>query len=181
MHGLIVNQLREYIVATHGRETWDRMLEGVGIWSESAPNVERIYPDSAALALFDKAVQATGMPIEVVLEDFGRFLAPILLRLYPALVQPGWRTLDVIERTEDRIHTVVRMRDPDAAPPYLKTRRVSPTEVQILYTSPRRLCWLAEGIARGLAKHYRETIEITQPECMHAGGVRCLISARLSS
>jgi predicted hydrocarbon binding protein len=182
MHGLIVSELREYVVANYGGETWQRITEGVGVWAEgTAPNLERIYPDSMALALIDKAVKATGMPAETVLEDFGNFIAPTLLRLYPDLIQPSWRTLDVIERTEERIHMVVRSRDPDAAPPRLTTRRVGLTEVEILYTSPRRLCWLAEGIARGLAAHYGETVEISQPECMHRGARRCLISVRLVS
>lgn len=182
MHGLIVSKLRDYVVANYGGETWQRIVEGAGVWAETdAPNLERIYPDPMALALIHKAVQATGMPAETVLEDFGNFIAPALLRLFPDLIQPTWRTLDVIERTEERIHTVVRSRDPDAAPPRLTTRRVGLTEVEILYTSPRRLCWLAEGITRGLATHYGETVEISQPECMHRGGARCLISVRLVS
>jgi hypothetical protein len=182
MHGLIVSKLRDYVVSNYGGETWQRITEGVGVWAEgSTPNLDRIYPDPMALALIDKAVQATGMPAETVLEDFGNFIAPALLRLYPDLIKPGWRTLDIIERTEERIHTVVRSRDPDAAPPRLRTRRVGLTEVEIDYTSPRRLCWLAEGIARGLAAHYGETVEISQPECMHRGAARCLISVRLVS
>jgi predicted hydrocarbon binding protein len=180
VHGLIVSELRSYVIANYGADTWHRITEGGGVSTEiTGPNLERIYPDPLALALIDKVIKASGMPKETVLEDFGNFIAPALLHLFPDLIQRHWRTLDVIERTEERIHQVVRSRDPDAAPPYLTTRRVHDREVQIVYTSPRRLCWLAEGIARGLAAHYGETVEISQPECMARGGGRCLISVRL--
>lgn len=131
------------------------------------------------MGLIGTAAGTLGMPQPMLVEDFGEFLAPVLLGLQPRSVRPEWRTLDVIEHTEAHIHTMVRARDPDAGPPYLKATRVSADEVQVIYTSTRRLCILAEGIARGLAKHFGERITITQPECMLHGGSRCLIVVRL--
>ena len=115
----------------------------------------------------------------MLLEDFGAFLAGGLLRVYQPLVAREWRTLDVIEHVEAQVHTAVRLRDPNAGPPYLTAKRRSPTEVEVLYTSPRRLCALAEGIVRGLATHYGEAVSMDQPECMLRGDARCLIQVSL--
>jgi predicted hydrocarbon binding protein len=67
---------------------------------------------------------------------------------------------------------------PGAAPPALLARRVSPDEVHIDYRSERGLCSLAEGIARGMALHFGEEVDVSQPECVHRGGTRCLIVVR---
>lgn len=182
MHGLIVNQLRQYVLLTHGPGIWQNMIDAAGgSLGEGPPNVDRIYPDSLTTALIGKASELVGLSVPTVLEDFGQFLAPVLLRVYKPLILPEWRTLDVIEHTEEYIHTVVRLRDPKAGPPYLAATRVSPAEVQIVYTSPRRMCFFGEGISRGIAKQFDERVEISQPECMHYGGSRCLISVRLPS
>lgn len=181
MHGLIANQLRSYAVARHGREAWRAALAASGGALPEAPALDQIYPDQAIVGVVVALAERTGNSVPAFLEDFGAFLAPTLLRVYEPLVRPEWRTLDVIEHVEERIHTAVRLRDPSAGPPYLTARRVSPTEVEVVYTSPRRLCFLAEGIARGMAGHFREAIAVLQTECMHRGDARCLISVRLQS
>jgi hypothetical protein len=41
--------------------------------------------------------------------------------------------------------------------------------VVLIYSSPRKLCAFAIGIARSVAKQFNETIEVTQTKCMHNG------------
>ena len=67
-------------------------------------------------------------------------------------------TLDVIEHTEQTIHRVVRRRQPGALPPRLRTVRVGPKMVILTYDSPRRLCAVARGIARGVAARFAEAL-----------------------
>ncbi len=86
----------------------------------------------------------------------------------------------MIEHTEETIHRVVRMRQPGAAPPRLHVERKSPDEVVLTYDSPRRLCAVARGITRGVAKKFEERITITDRACMLSGASKCLISFRLA-
>jgi hypothetical protein len=74
-----------------------------------------------------------------VLEDFGRFTVPFLMRMYGHLLKPEWRAIDVIDHTEGTVHAVVRVKNPDAKPPKLKTQRLSPNEVLLVYTWPRQM------------------------------------------
>lgn len=138
------------------------------------------YPDEAIVGMVVALAEETARTPTEVLEDFGEFLAAALLRVYAPLVEKEWRTLDVIEHVEERIHTAVRLRDPRAGPPYLSARRLSQAEVEVDYTSPRRLCALAVGIARGVATHYGESVVVGQSECMHRGDARCLIQVTLT-
>jgi hypothetical protein len=116
--------------------------------------------------------------VEAILEDFGEFMAPDLMAMYRRLIRPEWRTLDVLVNTEQAIHQVVRPRNPLAWPPPLRCARPTPEEAVIAYTSPRRLCALARGIIRGIARHYRERVEIAEATCMHRGAAPCVLSVR---
>jgi hypothetical protein len=91
------------------------------------------------------------------------------------LIPREWKTIDVIDKTEETIHTVVREQTPGAKPPVLHTIRRSVDEVVLIYGSPRKLCAFAIGIARGVANHYNEAIEITQTKCMNYGAPHCEI------
>ncbi len=99
-----------------------------------------VYPDEEIVALVATASQLTSTPVPVILEDFGAFLVPTLLKVYKGYIKAGWRTLDLLEHTESNIHKAVRLRDPGAEPPRLKVKRTSPTEVVIAYSSARNMC-----------------------------------------
>ncbi|GAC1686888.1 MAG: hypothetical protein NVS9B3_05360 [Gemmatimonadaceae bacterium] len=179
MHGLIVNQLRQYVVSKAGRDAWHSIAKTARVpTGEGPPPINSVYPDDLVLAVIAAAVAHTKIDRALLLEDFGAFLAPALLRVYGPLLDSAWRTLDVIENTETRIHTTLRRTDAHASPPRLSTQRVSPDEVTIVYHSERRLCAVAEGIARGLAEHFEETVEVEQTRCMERGDAQCVIRVR---
>ena len=180
MHGLVANQLRGYVVARYGREAWSHAIRASGTsLPHGPPPLDVTVADGELVAVMVSVAAAAETDIPSLLNEFGVFLAPGLLRIYAPLIQPGWRTLDVIEHVEEEIHTAVRLRDREADPPYLVARRRSPTAVEITYTSPRQLCRLAEGIVRGLAEHFDERVAVTQRECMLRGDARCLIAVDL--
>lgn len=182
MHGLIVNQLRNYTVARHGRGGWLSVLTSSGApLSEGPPAIDAEYDDAIVVSVVVAVAALARTDTQVLLADFGRYLADGLLRVYQPLVDSGWRTLDVIEHVEAHIHTVVRMRDPHAGPPYLTAIRRSPTAVDVIYLSERHMCALGEGIVHGLAAHFGEQVEVTQPECMLRGDARCLIAVTLTA
>lgn len=178
MHGIIHSQLQKFVVTHHGKDVWRALLKEAGLAHKSFL-VSQAYPDEDVLSLVSTASRMTGVAANDVLEAFGEFLTPDLIGIYGQLVRPEWRTLDLLEHTEATIHHVVRIRNPGAHPPALQCSRQSPKDVVITYSSPRRMCAVARGIVRGVAKHYQESVTITEPECMHAGCPACKISVSL--
>jgi hypothetical protein len=55
--------------------------------------------------LVSATARMSGQPATVVLEDFGVFLALPLMNMYKHLIPEDWKTLDVIEKTEETITT----------------------------------------------------------------------------
>lgn len=178
MHGIIFTELKRYVETKFGGDTWEKLMKNSGIGSKLYMPIQA-YPDQEVAALVSTASKMTGASIPVILEDFGKFIVPTLLKMYQVLIEPDWKTLDLIEHTEETIHKVVRSRNPGAEPPKLKCSCPSADEVIITYTSPRKMCGVAKGIAKGIAKHYNEQIRISETECMLKGNSRCQISIKL--
>jgi len=177
MHGTIFAELERYAVTKLGAEGWPKLLGEAGLSGKHFdPLLE--HPDADALAIVEAACRITGHTSEALLIDFGEFIAPSLLKMYWSLIDSSWRTLDVVENADTAIHEVVRLSNPGARPPSLECERRSDDEVVLTYRSQRRMCALAKGIARGLATHYGERIEIEEPTCMLRGDAVCQIWLR---
>jgi predicted hydrocarbon binding protein len=177
MHGIIFSELKQYVVSRLGAAAWGTLLEKAGMPGRVfMPGQE--YPDADAVALVSTASAIIGEPAQGILEDFGEFIAPALMEMYGSLIPKEWRTLDVIEHTEETIHTVVRRRNPGAHPPELRCQRLDPDEVVVVYSSPRKMCAVAKGIARGMARHFKETVTVSERSCMLAGARECRISVQ---
>jgi predicted hydrocarbon binding protein len=178
MDGIIFMELHKYVRTRHGEAAWSTLVESSGLKGKLYMGLSE-YPDREAVALISAASTMTKTPVDDILQDFGAFIAPELVSLYSELVDPKWKTLDLIEHTEDTIHRVVRLQKKGARPPALLTRRVAPNEVVITYGSPRKMCGIAKGIARGLGTHYGERVEISESVCMNKGDSVCEISVRV--
>jgi predicted hydrocarbon binding protein len=176
MHGIIFGELKKLVDSRLGGDAWRTVLQEVGLGSVIYMPVGE-YPDAHAVAIIGMIAQKTGKEVKVVLEEFGEFIAPHLLALYRHMVKPEWKTLDLLENTEQTIHRVVRLRNAGAKPPELKTDREK-NEVLITYTSTRKMCGVAIGIVRGLARHYQEEIDIEEISCMSMGSNACRILVR---
>jgi hypothetical protein len=178
MHGIIHLELQNFVVERHGEAAWRTLLEQAGLSGEIYTPL-RSYPDEQIMRLVMAAVELTSIDVSVLLEAFGAFLAPRYIALYGKLLKPEWRTLDVLENAENTIHRVVRLREPGALPPRLQATRLSPNAISMTYDSPRKLCAVARGIARGIAAQFGERIAIAEHRCMLRGDSECVMTFTL--
>jgi predicted hydrocarbon binding protein len=178
MLGVIFFVLQNHMEKRLGPSSWGRVVSLANLPPTAYSPVAE-YPDSEATALIAAASQLAGKQLGEFLEEFGEALAPELLAMYPGLVQPEWKTLDLVVNAEEVIHSVVRRRNPLAKPPVLRCARYSTDEVRVVYASPRKLCQIAKGIIRGVARHYQEEVSITDDSCMNDGDPFCAIQIKL--
>ena len=125
MHGIIFFYIQKFAdEATSGKTTWLQLRETVTA-SDSRYLPNEVYPDEDAVELLQKIADTCGETLPELIERFGEFLAPHLIKVASQNIDPTWRTLDLIENTEDIIHTMVRSAKPGAEPPVLETVRGS--------------------------------------------------------
>lgn len=174
MHGFIFSEIRSYVDSKLGGGTWQALLEHAGLKSRRYENFLE-YPDEEAVSIVVAASSMTGLQAQDILEDFGQYVGGDLLRVYRPLIDPQWKTLEFLGNIEATIHHIVRSRNRQAKPPMLTATRLGPDEILIVYGSPRKMCALAKGIIRGVAKHYNEQVDVREETCMHNGDPRCRI------
>jgi hypothetical protein len=177
MHGIIFAELQKYVDTKHGRGTWNQLLKKAGLENKVYLPIKE-YPDTEVVGLVGAVSSIVGLPVAEVLEDFGEFIAPALMKMFGHLLLPEWKTIDVIDNTEGTVHSVVRAKNPGAKPPELQTVRRSYDEVVLIYASPRKMCALAIGIGKGLGDYFHENITAIQTMCIHKGAPKCEIVFR---
>lgn len=170
MHGIIFNQLREFADARLGARGWERLLVESGLGSRMYLAFNA-YPDAEMVALVGAACRMTGLEAQALLEDFGKFIVPGLVKTYRVHFRPEWTLFDFVEHIE-RIHDKVRA-DRAATPPKLFTRRDGPEQVLVTYRSERRLCAVGTGFIKGLSAVMNQPVHVRELQCMHAGADSC--------
>jgi len=178
MHGLILTELKRFAGAQLGHAAWQGLLQEAGLEKRLYVSSGK-YPDAEVMAIVEGLAQRTGKDPQDLLVEFGRFIAPTLMSAFKPFIKPQWKTLEMIEHTEENIHRAARIHDPSAMPPRLQVRRVNDQQIVILYESKRKLCSVAKGIAQGVAEHYGERVEISDLTCMLRGKPSCTIAVTL--
>ncbi len=174
MHGLIFASLRDYLATEHGADVANEVLAG-----EPQYTLSEAYPDEQFLALLERACARTGLSHDEFLFEFGVFTAATTFaRLYSVLFRSSPTARDFLLTVEDPIHEVVRVSLPDARPPELVVTELGEGGLQIVYTSPRKICALLRGLVEGTGRVYDETIDVEEVECMHRGGSACRFELR---
>jgi hypothetical protein len=161
MHGIIHVELKRYVETRHGADAWKAVLQKAGAAGKIYVTTH-VYPDEEAAALVATASALTKTPADAILEDFGEFVTPALLSMYQSLINPEWKTRDLLLNTEETIHRVVRRKNPGAAPPQLRFEEMGPRQLKFFYNSPRRMSAVAKGIIKGVARHYGEKVAIQE-------------------
>src|SRR5262249_3624605 len=103
------------------------------------------------------------------------YIAPTLIGMSGRLIKPGWKTLELLEHI-GAIYKAINNIDSNARQSPVQCTRSSKEGVIIDYSSPRKMCTVAKGIVKGIAKHYNEQVLITEKDCMLKGSVKCSIS-----
>ena len=177
MHGLIHIELERFAREQAGDGPWEQAVIAAGLTDRTYVATAR-YDDTEALSLVVALAKITEIGPQALLEGFGRALVPALLSNFSYMVAPEWRTLELIQNTEELIHTALRASDEAARPPMLRVIRRSADEVIVIYASERRMCGVAKGIARGLGDHFGEAIVVDEESCMLTGASSCTIAVR---
>jgi hypothetical protein len=177
VHGTIHKELRGYVVDTHGEDAYTAILARAGLAGKEY-DPAGYYDDEEVFRIVAAAAQQLDMSEQEVLERYGIWVAPGLLQGFAAMIEPQWRTLDLVEHTEEIIHSWTR-ENMSAKPPVLRTERRDADHLIVDYRSHRRMCTLGTGFIVGIAAHYGEPVHVEQRTCMHRGDDRCTIDVHV--
>lgn len=179
MNGLIFVEVKKYAKSKLPEDIWEEVLRASGSlpW-EYIPTSN--YEDEKLVLILTQLSEKMAVPLQELLEDFGEFIAPDLVEKYDFLLFQSWKTMDLIANTEKMIHEVLRSAGTNVNPPVLECEKIDSNNIVVTYASPRKMCSLAKGLAKGVAKHYGESVAIKETSCMLKGDKACKLRITVS-
>ncbi len=175
MHGMIHTELARFVTEKYGEKRWQAILQRAKLSDQIYLQIGS-YPDVETLKIVEAAVAELHTSIDDFLEKFGFFIVPHFMSMYHSYIQPTWRTMDMLLNTEETIHRVVRMENPDADPPRLKFVQTGEKTLALYYDSPRKMLAVARGMIDGVAEWFGEVVELEERQCDRNG---CTLDIRI--
>lgn len=175
MKGVVFIILNEMVESQYGIETWEEILDevkpkcgGVYISTEN-------YPDEEIVGFVSVISAKLNLSSDQVTKVFGRYLFDELNKKMSFFSKQSANLFEFLDSIENVVHKEVRKLYIDPNLPTIDCKVLSDTELHMHYHSPRKLCYLAEGLISGAAEFYGDTIKITHDVCMHKGDDNCVL------
>ncbi|HBH54612.1 MAG TPA: hypothetical protein DDY91_22235 [Planctomycetaceae bacterium] len=120
--------------------------------------------------------QKTGLDTKDLLVGYGQVMFQTIINM--PLMQPVCRTLfEFLESVETGFYAELEDLFPDVELPGLACRRLDAKTLEVVYTSPRRLGDLAEGLLRASIAHFDECVAMQRfDDPADAGRVRFVLT-----
>ncbi|MBY0521029.1 MAG: heme NO-binding domain-containing protein [Sphingomonas sp.] len=179
MKGVIFNLLEEAVVSQFGDATWDDLLDAAEV--EGAYTSLGSYPDSEIMALVAAASERLELSPAAILRWFGKSAIPSLATHYPDFFAVPGNVRNFLLSVNTIIHPEVRKLYSGAGCPHFQFEQRASGDLIIGYSSPRKLCALAEGFIDGAADHFGEAVSVTHRGCMHDGSAECSLVVQWAS
>ncbi len=179
MKGIVFSLLNEMVEETFGLAAWGQLLDDTGL--EGIYVATETYEDAELFALVGAAEKATGIPANELVRQFGEYMIPHFAASYPMFFE-GQENLKSLLLTVDQvIHVEVRKLYQNAGLPEFNYEDLDDNELVMLYSSPRKLCSMAEGLIAGSAKHFNQKYSLDHSVCMHDGEDHCRFEIKMLS
>ena len=180
MKGAIFNALQEFVEQGHGYQVWDDALTNTTLPSHGIYTSTKQYDDSELFAIVGYLSEKLAVPIPDLVRAFGVFLFPLLMPQAPQEAQDAPSLRAFLMMVDELIHVEVKKLYKDAQLPEFNYEDHIDDKLTMFYRSPRKLCFLSEGLILGAADHFKETVSISQNCCMHQGAECCEIEVTLN-
>jgi len=179
MKGLIFNHLAEMVEEAFGMEAWDAILQrtdnsGIYIATDT-------YPDQELMDLVSAAHFVSDSPVNEFVKTFGEYIFPHFRDSHPQFFSDKMTLKSFLLTVDHIIHVEVRKQNVGAILPKLEYKDESDNELTLYYSSPRKLCHLAEGLIAGAAAHFNTRYTLEHLECMHNGAKVCTLQLTILS
>lgn len=183
MHGLIFVTWEKYLNERFGEGLLSRYRDVIGEIPARAPLATHVYSDESLLAGVGAASKLTGLQVDTLLREYGRYfiINGLTRHLCAYLLNKVQSGRDLLLTMRDA-HAQMR-RTPDAlTPPLFEYEALSsnPLELAVIYDSPRKLCPVLYGAFEGAAERYGERVQIVERTCMKRGAAVCRFELRFS-
>lgn len=157
MHGIIFEQLRQFIFSTVNAQIWQQALTKFGI-EKLGIDPEESHEDQFFEDLIQHLILLSGKDKEDFLVEFGIYLVPTLMTFYN-LNQEN-KLLEILIKAEETLNSTIRKNFLESEPINLSVIKINTRRAEIIYSSRFEMPEIAIGIIQGLGYHFKEKTSI---------------------
>ena len=169
MKGIIFTEFMEMVEDRFSIEVAEEILELAELPSGGSYTTLGTYSHAEVLNLVASLSKVSGAKVEDLVLAFGEYLFGRFAAVHPDFFEEVAGCLDFMMKVEDYIHIEVQKLYPEATPPKLSCNRVGENEMILHYASHRPFAQLANGLIKGCASFFGETIEVAQEDLPGTG------------
>ena len=175
MKGVIFTFLADMVEEQFGLETWQKILD------EAAPEHKGIYiacesySDEELLQLVGAACKLLDIPADKLVYAYGQHLFGSFTKNYSEFMLAHKALKPFLQSIEEVIHVEVGKLFTSPIKRVFEYEDPAPDKLIMYYSSPRKMCQLAEGLIDGAASYYNTPYQLNHSTCMHKGDERCTL------
>ena len=161
MKGLVFREFIDLVEAKFGDDIVDEIIEAADLPSGGAYTAVGTYPHREMVSLVVELSRAVELPVDTLLDVFGHYLATdVFANKYASFFTEAGTTIEMLKKVEDHIHIEVMKLYPDAELPSFVFVASEDNRHEFRYESSRDMAPLADGLIKGTAAVFEETIEV---------------------
>ncbi len=173
MKGMVFLAVNDLVESQFGIQAWEEILNQVSPECGGIYTSTEDYPDEDVVKYVLAISEKLGVDPTDVTRTFGTFLFGELNKKYDIFTKVSPGLFEFLSSIENVIHKEVRKLYHNPSLPTVECQVINDMDLRMRYVSPRKLCFLAEGLILGAAEHYGDTITLTHDVCMHKGDDHC--------
>jgi hypothetical protein len=175
MKGIINKGIQEMIEAKYGTETWEKVKSLAGC-EETFFAISLDYPDEITLDLVKAASEVSGLSIETVMIEYGKFMVPnTLKKYYPTYFKLAGSSPREFLLNMDRVHEQATRSVSKSMPPRFDYEELPDGRLLMHYYSKRGLCAVFHGLILGVGILFDRELQVREVACMHKGDPHCIM------
>lgn len=161
MLGIVFTEFQTFVEAIYGVDTYEDMLDQAqDLPSKGIYTAVGKYSHEEILTLVTTLSSLVHQPVPDLVKAFGTALFGAFYSKYPGFFDHIDGAYGFLETIENHIHIEVKKLYSEAMLPTFDSQIEEGGKMKMVYRSPRPFADLAEGLIRGCADHYQETIEL---------------------
>jgi hypothetical protein len=152
--------MEELVVKQFGVEKWKDCLQGADLGQTGTIMTNTDVPDDTAHKMVASISAVTKLSKDQVIEAFGDYWSTVYAPdIYGVYFQKAKNAKDLLLNL-DHIHTAMTKSMKGAAPPHFTYEWQGDKVLLMHYKSPRGMVEFMPALIRGVAKYYKEKIEV---------------------
>ncbi len=178
MKGIVFREFTDMVENHFGESMVDDIIATTNPASGGSYTTVGTYDHGELVAMVGVLSDRTGIAAAVLVHSFGKHLAGVFSRKFPAFFDDCPNTFEFLKKIDNHIHVEVKKLYPDAELPKFTYLQHSELEFELIYESQRDFSHLAHGLIEGCMEYFNEAFQIHREDVLGGGNTTVIFKLR---